>query len=123
MNYFLISYSNLKRRGLRSWLTLLGIVVGVLAVVSLITLSGGVKFAINSQFQVNSIKLITVQAGGVSLGLPGTDVVKSLTTKDAEAIGKLSSVEVAIPRNLAMVKFKFNRKMEIKRAEIGRAHV
>ncbi len=116
MNYFFISYRNIKRRGLRSWLTLLGIVVGVVAVVSLITLSGGIKLAVNSQFGVSSTNVLTVQAGGLSLGPPGTNVVRPLTTEDAKKIGELDSVEVAIPRNLAMIKFQFNRKLEIKNA-------
>ena len=31
VNYFSFSFKNLKRRGIRSWLTLLGIFIGILA--------------------------------------------------------------------------------------------
>ena len=68
MNYFVLAFRNLKRKGLRSYLTLLGICIGILAVVSLISLGAGLKSAVGSQFGVSSTELITVQAGGNNFG-------------------------------------------------------
>lgn len=112
MNYFSFSIKNLKRRGVRSWLTLLGIFIGVAAVISLITLGSGLKEAVNAQFGVSSTQVITVQAGGLSLGPPGSTVVDPLTREDAEAIEKLSSVEIAIPRNVELVKIEYNDRVD-----------
>jgi putative ABC transport system permease protein len=98
-DYFILAFKNLRKRGLRSWLTLLGIFIGVAAVIALISLGDGLQTAVNSQFGVSSTQLITVQAGGISgYGPPGSFVVNPLTEDDAEAIGKLSTVEIAIPR-------------------------
>ncbi len=113
-DYFVLSFKNLKRRGLRSWLTLLGIFIGVTAVIALISLGDGLKLAVNSQFGVSSTQLITVQAGGISgYGPPGSFVVNPLTESDAEAISKLSTVELAIPRRIETLKMEFNNKLQI----------
>jgi len=112
LNYFLFSFKNLKRRGIRSWLTLLGIFIGIMAVISLITLGSGLEAAVNAQFGVSSTQIITVQAGGLSYGSPGSTVVNPLTKQDAEAIGRLSSVEFAIPRNIEFVQMEYNDQVE-----------
>ena len=40
-DYLILALKNLKHRGIRSWLTLLGIFIGVTAVVALISFSAG----------------------------------------------------------------------------------
>jgi len=108
-DYFVLSFKNLKRRGIRSWLTLIGVFIGITAVVSLISLGNGLQVAVNSQFSVGSTQALTVQAGGLnSYGPPGTGVTNPLTRDDAEAIGKLSSVEFVTPRNLETLQIEYN---------------
>jgi putative ABC transport system permease protein len=108
-DYFLLGFKNVKRRGIRSWLTLLGIFIGIAAVVSLISLGSGLKLAVNSQFGVSTTEVIIVQAGGVvGFGAPGSGAVTPLTVDDAEAIEKISLVEKVIPRNIPSVKIEFN---------------
>lgn len=108
-DYFTLAFRNLKHRGIRSWLTLLGIFIGITAVIALISLGSGLKAAVNSQFGVSSTQVITVQAGGVSgFGPPGSGAVNPLTKQDAEAIEKIGSVEVAIPRNIETGKMEYN---------------
>lgn len=111
MNYFVLAFRNLKRKGLRSYLTLLGICIGIMAVVSLITLGNGLKLAVTSQFAVESTEIISVQAAGGGMGPPGYDVVIPLTVQDAEAIERISSVEFAIPRNLEIIAVEYNDKV------------
>jgi putative ABC transport system permease protein len=111
-DYFILAFKNLKKRGIRSWLTLLGILIGVAAVISLISLGNGLKAAVNGQFNVGSTSVLTVQAGGVNnYGPPGSGAVKPLTTDDTDAIGKLGNVEVAISRNVRTSKAEFNNKV------------
>lgn len=111
MEYFLFALRNLQRKGIRSWLTLLGICIGIAAVVSLISLGDGLKIAVTSQFGVSSTELINVQAGGSGFSAPGSDVVKPLTKADVEAIGKISSVDFAIARNIGTISMEFNNKI------------
>ncbi len=110
-DYFVLAFKNLKRRGIRSWLTLIGILIGVAAVISLISLGNGLKMAVNSQFNIGSTEVITVQAGGVTgYGLPGTGVITPLTTDDVEAIGKIATVQIATGRNVRSIKAEYNKK-------------
>lgn len=111
-DYFSLALKNLRKRGIRSWLTLLGIFIGIVAIVSLITLGNGLKSAVNSQFEVSSTQIITVQAGGLAYGTPGSTVVTSLTKQDVEAIERLSTIEFAIPRNIEFIKQEYNDRVE-----------
>jgi putative ABC transport system permease protein len=111
MNYFIFAYRNLKKKGIRSYLTLLGICIGILAVVSLITLGNGLKMAVGSQFGVSATELITVQASGVSYGIPGSGSVIPLTTYELEEIEKLSSVKAAVGRIIVSGSLEFNDKV------------
>ncbi|MBD3164838.1 FtsX-like permease family protein [Candidatus Woesearchaeota archaeon] len=111
-DYFLIAWKNLIHKKLRSWLTVIGILIGVVAVVSLISLGEGLKVAINSQFGVSSTEVITVQAGGLSgYGPPGTGVVNPVTRDDAKEIENINSVERTITRNVESIKIEYNDKV------------
>lgn len=108
-DYFILALRNLKHRGIRSWLTLLGIFIGVTAVVALIGLGSGLQAAVSAQFGISSTEIITVQAGGLNaFGPPGSGAVNKLTSGDVEAIERLSSVKVAIPRIIASGKMEYN---------------
>ena len=81
-DYFILSLKNLKRRGIRSWLTLFGVLVGVAAVVALIGLGNSLKDTVNAQFDIGSTEIISIEAGGISgYGPPGSGVAKPLTKK------------------------------------------
>jgi putative ABC transport system permease protein len=111
-DYFALAFKNLRHRGIRSWLTLLGIFIGVTAVISLISLSGGLKAAVVSQFGVSNMEVITIQAGGInSVGPPGTGVTEPLIKGDAEAIERLSSIEIAFGRIISSGKVEFNNQI------------
>jgi putative ABC transport system permease protein len=110
-DYFTLAFKNLKHRGVRSWLTLLGIFIGITAVVSLISLGNGLQVAIGSQFGLSETELITVQAGGLNFGPPGSSVSDSLTVDDLEAIEKLSSVKQVARRNLKPGQLEYNNKI------------
>jgi len=113
-DYWKLAIINLRHRGIRSWLTLLGIFIGITAVVSLISLGAGLKLAVDAQFGISATEIITVQAGGVTgFGAPGSGVVDKLTLDDVDAIQKLSSVEIAIPRIISSSKMEFRNRVEI----------
>ena len=57
--------SGLRGRPLRAWLTVLGVVIGVAAVVSLIAVSQGLKHAIGAQFERFGTNRIEVMPRGL----------------------------------------------------------
>ena len=85
--YFHIAVRNIKTRSLRSWLTILGIVIGVFLIISLLSLSEGLKATINEQLQALGGEMVMV--------MPGSDIMSSLMfggakleREDLEAIKK-----------------------------------
>ncbi|MBU0760991.1 MAG: ABC transporter permease [Nanoarchaeota archaeon] len=108
-DYFYLAFKNVRKRGIRSWLTILGIFIGIAAVVSLVSLGNGLQAAINAQFGISSTEVITVQAGGLTAyGPPGSGVIDPLVVEDVEEIGKLSSVKRAVRRNIRTGKLEYN---------------
>lgn len=113
-DYVLLAYKNLKRRGLRSYLTLLGIFIGIAVVVALISLGDGLRAAVNAQFDVGSTEVLSVQAGGLSgYGPPGTGVTNPLTLEDSDAIERINNVVRSIPRNIETLQAEFNDRSSV----------
>ena len=106
--YFFLALGNLRHRGLRSWLTMLGIFIGIAAVVSLISLGQGLETAITGQFSTLSIDRLVVQNVGGSFGPPGIGSVKKLIEKDIKIIESVSGVERTIARILRTAKVNYN---------------
>lgn len=92
--YFLLAINSIFHRKLRSWLTIIGIVIGVAAIISLITISRGLENSITSQFEQFGANRILVSAKGFQG--PGT-ASQGLTTKDVDTIKKISGFKYVIP--------------------------
>lgn len=111
-DYFLYAFESLKHKRLRSWLTMIGIFIGIAAVVALLGLGEGLKLAVSSQFGVSDVEVLTIRAGGITAaGPPGTGVVNPLTDDDVEAIEQLNEIKSAIPRHLETGRLEFNDKV------------
>ncbi len=97
-DYIRIASKSLVRRKLRSWLTMIGIFIGIAAVVSLISLGAGLKLAVANQFNILGAERITIQASGLNFGPPGSFVANPLTKEDLKNVQKITGVEVAAGR-------------------------
>ncbi len=107
LDYFNFALNNLRRRGLRSWLTMLGIFIGIAAVVSLISLGEGLQLAIAEQFeQIGSDKVIIQPKG--RFGPPGSETATALTIDDIEVIEKVRGVESASSFLVKTARIEFN---------------
>jgi putative ABC transport system permease protein len=91
-DYFTLAFRNLRKRKLRSWLTVLGIMISIATIFMLISLSVGLREAINEQFQTLGTDKFFIMPKG-QLGAPGTGGAVELTTDDADAISKLPGVK------------------------------
>lgn len=83
---------NIQRRKLRNWLTILGIVVGVIAIVSLISLSEGLKETIDEKYESLGANKITITSK--YMGFSGGRSSDGLTDEDIRSIKKISDVEL-----------------------------
>ena len=94
LEYFKLALKNLSSRRLRSWLTMLGIIIGIAAVVSLVTLGQGLQQAIEDEFQELGIdKLLVSPRGDRFLNVGQESDV--LTTDDLNVIKNLPGVQKA----------------------------
>jgi len=109
-DYFLMALDNIKHRGLRSWLTMIGIFIGIAGVVSLISLGQGLEEAVIGQFKSLSADTLIVQSSSSAsyLGPPGTGAVRKLNEHDLELIKSVPGVKMAIPRLIRSVKIEYN---------------
>lgn len=113
-DYFLIAFNNIRNRRLRSFLTMIGIFIGIAAVIALISLGEGLRIAITSQFGFLGTDVLTVQASGMGLaGPPGTGVATPLTKDLADKIENVENVEAAINRYIKTSTLEFNNKQGI----------
>lgn len=107
--HFLLAFSNLKKRKLRSWLTILGIFIGIVAVVSLISLGDGLRTAVMGQFGSLSVDKLTIQNKGAGFGPPGSTVVENLNDEDLKIIEEVQGVSKAITRNIRITGIEYNK--------------
>lgn len=84
-----LSFRNIRHRGLRSWLTVIGILIGTAAVVALISVGQGLQRAIAQRVeQIVGYNTILITARGLNLG--------QRIRLDIEAIRAIPGVRSAI---------------------------
>lgn len=90
-----ISYRAIKSNKVRSFLTTLGIIIGVAAVISLVSITGGAKNMIEDQLTALGAKSLVITSGKrTSSGKTiRTANAKPLTGEDAQEIEKLDVTE------------------------------
>jgi len=91
--YFKIAFRNLKTRSLRSWLTILGIVIGVFLIVTLLSLSEGLKATITKQLRAMGGDMIMIMPGDESNIMMSFIGGGKIEKEDMEAIKKTEGVD------------------------------
>lgn len=85
-----MSISNIMHNRMRSFLTILGIMIGVTAVIALITTISGVSDSLSSSFS-------SMGAGSLSVSITGSDLKSGLTAEDLQTISSLEYVDGLTP--------------------------
>ncbi len=85
-NTILLALRSIRRNLLRSFLTILGIVIGVSAVITMVTLGNGATLAVQTQIQGLGTNLLQIRAGQ-RMG-PGTTAAPAFKDTDANAIAQ-----------------------------------
>ena len=109
LDFLKLSLNSLRKRKLRSSLTMLGIIIGIAAVVSLISMGAGLKTAITGQFSTLSADKLIIQNAGTGFGPPGSTAIRKLTSHDFDIIERVNGVQMAVSRLIRMGKAEFNK--------------
>ena len=93
MNLDEIKYSlqNLMHRRMRSWLTVLSILIGIMAIYALVSFGFGIQNYMDVLAEEAGVDLLYIQAKGV--GAPGTDETFVITQDEIDFISKINGVK------------------------------
>jgi putative ABC transport system permease protein len=92
---FRVALKALGRNKLRTALTMLGMIIGVAAVITMVALGTGAQTSIEAQIQSTGTNVIIVQAGNFTQGgvRQGQGNASTLTPDDATAIARVDGVQ------------------------------
>ncbi|MBQ3080000.1 MAG: ABC transporter permease [Clostridia bacterium] len=85
-----MSFSNIRNNRMRSFLTILGIMIGVTAVIALITTISGVSRSISDSFS-------SMGAGQLTVSISGSDLKPGLNAENLDEIQSLEHVDGITP--------------------------
>ncbi|MBU1198126.1 ABC transporter permease [Candidatus Micrarchaeota archaeon] len=101
---FKYSIKNLRHRNLRSWLTILGIIIGIGAIVILISLAQGIDKEIRSQLDLFGSNYIQVIPGSMEGMTSGSFSFKgALYARDVDSLKSVAGVKGVSPILLLML--------------------
>jgi len=99
-----VAFQSIRDHKLRALLTMLGIIIGVGAVIAVVAIGTGAQQAIEAQIDALGTNLLTINPGQSFQFGRASDIRVSLTVKDAEALAQdahlLSAVEPEMNRSL-----------------------
>jgi len=95
-----IAVKALNRNKMRTALTMLGMIIGVAAVITMVALGTGAQASIEAQIQSTGTNIIQVSAGNFSSGgvRQGQGNAATLTPDDSVEIAKVQGVQYAVPQ-------------------------
>jgi len=103
-----LASKNIRNRGIRSWLTMIGIFIGIAAVVSLISMGQGLQSAVTGQFAALDPDKLVFTNTETGFGPPGSTAVNKLNEHDRDLIEKVNGVDIVVERLLRVVSFEYN---------------
>ncbi len=99
---FRMGLESIKQRKLRSFLTTLGIVIGIIAIVALLSIGEGFKVTVNNAFQSVGVNVLTVipfssekEGGMFPTRFKATNI--KFTLDDVNKVKKVKDVSLAVP--------------------------
>jgi putative ABC transport system permease protein len=103
-DYLLLTWRNIRHRQLRALLTIVGITIGIAAIISLVAVSESLQNSIQDQFDRIGTNRFFISAKGGSF----VDIQDGLTTDDVKTIEKLTEAKwvTAYLFDTALVEFK-----------------
>lgn len=93
-----LAFRTIRRNLLRSFLTVLGIVIGVAAVIAMVTVGQGSSAAVQSNIQSLGTNVLLMRPGRASMGPGPRDDAVAFSLADADAISTLPIVQAVAPQ-------------------------
>ena len=101
-------FENFRKRKMRTWLTMIGIFIGIAAVVALVSLGQGLQQFIDEQFEAFGTDKLIIQPK-TGFAPPGSDLTTTeITSNDEEVVERTRGVIETTSFILENVKVEFN---------------
>jgi putative ABC transport system permease protein len=95
---FRVAFQSIRANKLRAGLTMLGVIIGVAAVITVVALSSGAQKAVEDRINALGADLLSVSPGQSFMGGRATEQRVSLTVQDADALaGSGGAIEAVVP--------------------------
>ena len=107
-DYLKMALKNIRKRKLRTFLTLLGITIAIATIFVLISVSLGLQGAVEEQFRILGTDKFFVQPRGQLAG-PGTGGAVSLTMEDVNVVEKIPGVKEVTFWTVSSAKVEFSK--------------
>ena len=93
-----LALTELRRNKMRSLLTMLGVIIGVGAVIAMVSIGQGASSSVQAQITSLGTNMILILPGSTTQGgvRAGAGTVQTLTIEDAKAIGKQASAVATV---------------------------
>jgi putative ABC transport system permease protein len=105
--FFILTIKALRFRPIRSWLTVIGVVIGVMLVVTILSLGSGIKGMVAKMLQMFGSDYVIVMPGKETN--PFTSMVggEKFRESDLFNLGKISGVDYVVPMDIASLNIDF----------------
>lgn len=113
-DYLTFAVQSVRHRQLRTWLTVIGVIIGIASIIALISISQGLENALVEQFEMMGSNRIYILPEGFT-----TSFVEGLTTRDAERIEKMPEVEWVNPYVVTSDEIEFNKEKQFVQQIVG----
>ena len=108
LDHVKLALNNVSKSKIRSWLTMIGIFIGITAIVSLIGLGQGLEDTVLQQFSFLGSDVIFIRSATIQGGPPGAGAVNPLSNDIHKKIGRINGVDASFKRNFAYIPIEFN---------------
>lgn len=106
-NFFILTIKALRFRPIRSWLTVTGVVIGVMLVVTILSLGSGIKGMVSRMLQMFGSDYVIIMPGKETN--PFTSLVggERFRENDLYNLEKISGVDYVVPMDIASLNVDF----------------
>src|SRR3989338_1152594 len=114
--FLILTFKSVRYRPIRGWLTILGIIIGIMLVVIILSLSSGIKNSIAKTLQMFGSDLIIIRPGKV------TNPIESVATlvggarfrdQDIADLEKIKGVRFMAPMDIATLNIEFKGEKKV----------
>ncbi|KKP99040.1 MAG: hypothetical protein US71_C0001G0014 [Parcubacteria group bacterium GW2011_GWD2_38_12] len=106
-NFIILILKGVRHRPIRSWLTILGIIIGVMLVIMILSLSAGVQNAISSTLQMFGSDLIIIFPGKETNPIAGILAGQKFKEQDIMDLENIEGVDSVAPMTIGTLNVDF----------------